>query len=446
VDDNIPGLYAKARALERAGYDVRQADTARSALEALRLAKADLVLLDVKLPDMSGLDLCAIVKRDYPRTLVIQTSATFVDADSRVRGLGGGADAYLTEPVEPAELTANIAALMRLHFAEEQARHAKRLADRRLAELEAVYANAPVGLCVLDGDLRFQRINQRLAEMAGAEAESLVGRLWRDGFPAADAALEAQLRAVLRGGEPIRRVAMAGPGERRHWSASFYPLPGADGRPIGVNGVVEDVTDQIRQQEHQRLLVQELSHRVKNALTTVQSLSMQTARRSADLAEFSDMFHARLAALARAHGLLVRENWTEVSVREIVMATLEPYLGEQDGRIRLAGEALPLRPQGALAITMALHELATNAVKYGALSVPRGTVEVAWHPGPEHRRLGRLEWREGGGPAVAPPTRRGFGSRLIERGLAQELGAQVTLDFAEPGVSCVMSFPAGRAP
>ncbi|MFO1056370.1 MAG: HWE histidine kinase domain-containing protein [Dongiaceae bacterium] len=455
VDDNPPGLYAKARTLQRAGYEVRQAENGQSALALLRLAKADLVLLDVKLPDVSGIDLCGQMKREFPGTLVVQTSATFVDADSRVRGLGGGADAYITEPVEPAELTANVAALLRLQQAEEQARHSRRLADRRLAELEAVYANAPVGLLVLDGDLRYQRVNQRLAELAGRDAGLLIGESWQAGLPGGEPGLEALLRQTLQTGAPVARVTLPGPGERSHWTASFYPLRDHQDRVIGINGVVEDVTEQVRFEEHQRLLVQELSHRVKNALATVQSLAMQTARRSAGIDEFSKVFQARLAALARAHELLVRESWTAVSLREIVLAILEPYRsargdgqgeGQGEGRVRLAGRELPLRPQPALALAMALHELATNAAKYGALSVPGGSVEIAWEGGQGTDRLGRLEWREHGGPPVRPPTRRGFGSRLIERGLAQELGAEVALEFHGEGVRCRIAFPHGRAP
>lgn len=446
VDDNPPGLYAKARALARAGYEVREAENGQAALDSLRLSTVDLVLLDVKLPDISGIELCSILKREFPRTLVVQTSATFVDADSRVKSLGGGADAYITEPVEPAELTANVAALLRLQQAEERARHSQRLADRRLAELEAVYANAPVGLFVLDGELRYQRVNQRLAEMAAGSVEALVGQGWRAGMPAARPELEATLREVLQHGEAVRRVAVPGPGERRHWSASFFPLRDGRDRVTGINGVVEDVTDEVRFEEHQRLLVQELSHRVKNALTTVQSLALQTARRSKDIDGFSDVFQSRLGALARAHGLLVRESWTAVSLREIVMATLEPYHLDQDGRVRLKGEELPLRPQPALALAMALHELATNAVKYGALSARGGSVEIAWESGEQADRLGRLEWRESGGPPVAKPTRRGFGSRLIERGLAQELGARVSLEFPGEGVRCLIAFPPGRSP
>lgn len=190
---------------------------------------------------------------------------------------------------------------------------------------------------------------------------------------------------------------------------------------------------------HGRLLVHELSHRVKNTLATVQSVAIQTLRSADSLEAFSQDFLARLAALAQTHDLLMRNQWHGADLREMLDQELKPY-GRPDGpRLSLQGEPVRLDPKVALALGMALHELATNAAKYGALSCPQGELQVEWHRDPDEAL--HIRWTERGGPAVQPPTRRGFGSRVIEQGLAYELEAEVRLGFDPSGVSCMFRIP-----
>ncbi|WP_068878475.1 MULTISPECIES: PAS domain S-box protein [unclassified Phenylobacterium] len=220
------------------------------------------------------------------------------------------------------------------------------------------------------------------------------------------------------------------------------------GEPLRLIGALKDITARKRSelqtleamgrmQEHearQKLLLDELNHRVKNTLAAVQSVAVQTLRDEGDMAQARDLFIERLLALSSTHNLLVRRAWDSAALSELTEATLRPY-----GRpYALAGPDLQLDPNFVVSLGMALHELATNALKHGAWrGAGRVDVEVAEASSGEVV----VTWRESGGGAVLPPTRRGFGSRLLERGVARELGGRVTLDFARSGVVCAIRVP-----
>jgi PAS domain S-box-containing protein len=210
-----------------------------------------------------------------------------------------------------------------------------------------------------------------------------------------------------------------------------------EGRILRSRGIVMDVTERKRWEEHQRLLVNELNHRVKNTLAVVQALAWQTFRGAPDVAAAQAAFEARLAALSAAHDLLTRQNWEAASLADIA-ATSAGHAGAYPGRILVSGPPVELAPKPAVSVAMALHELSTNAIKYGALSNADGRVEIEWTVAGE--RL-RLEWRERGGPAVSAPSRKGFGLRLIERGLAAELDGEVKLTFDSEGLTCTIDAP-----
>lgn len=200
------------------------------------------------------------------------------------------------------------------------------------------------------------------------------------------------------------------------------------------------VVRQQRDQDHLRLMVNELNHRVKNTLATVQSIVSQTLRSRDTSAVTRDTLAARIVALSKAHDVLTNEQWSGASLTEIANQAAQPFLtGMGEGRILLTGPDVRLPPKTAIAIALALHELATNAVKYGALSVPEGRVDFSWTFAD---RDGVYElkatWREMGGPRVAPPTRAGFGTRLIERGLAADLNGEVKMTYPVDGVVCTI--------
>jgi PAS domain S-box-containing protein len=214
-----------------------------------------------------------------------------------------------------------------------------------------------------------------------------------------------------------------------------------------------DITERKKAEEHQSLLINELNHRVKNTLATVQSIAAQSFREAEASGEAGRValtraaFEARLFALARAHDVLTQENWESAGLRDIIDQAVAPYRGGVDYHVFITeGPNLRVTPQMALSLSMALHELCTNAVKYGALSRSGGHVHVSWSAVNDQERRLRLVWRERDGPPVAPPTRRGFGTRLIERGVARELGGQVTLSYDPEGLTCKVDVPLRHLP
>jgi PAS domain S-box-containing protein len=228
---------------------------------------------------------------------------------------------------------------------------------------------------------------------------------------------------------------------QRFWaSGELTPLKDDAGTIIGFVKVMRDRTEHRRAEEHQKLLINELNHRVKNTLSTVQSLANQTFKNEHQAAATQLTFEGRLFALAVAHDVLTRESWEGAGLQEIVSDALKPYSQQGVGRFDIKGPELRLSPQMALALAMALHELATNAVKYGSLSLSSGRVSIEWKVTPDAKTF-TLRWQEQGGPEVTKPTRKGFGSRLIERSLAMELGGQVRLIYEPTGVVCLVEAP-----
>jgi PAS domain S-box-containing protein len=207
--------------------------------------------------------------------------------------------------------------------------------------------------------------------------------------------------------------------------------------PIGLHVVGRDITARKRWEEHQRLLVGELNHRVKNTLAVVQSIALQTFRDEGLAQQTVAAFENRLRALADTHNLLTRENWESADLRELIQSTLEVHAPTPD-RFELDGPSVRLSPKAAVTIAIAFNELATNAAKYGALTMPGGRILASWTT--DDDRL-RLRWEETDGPPVVGPDRQGFGSRMIERALPRELGGEVTLDYAPAGVVCTIDAP-----
>jgi two-component sensor histidine kinase len=206
--------------------------------------------------------------------------------------------------------------------------------------------------------------------------------------------------------------------------------------------------EQRRQAEkYQRLLVNELNHRVKNSLAIVQSLAQQSFKSGLPADEARRAFDARLSALSAAHNLLTRESWESALLSQTIATAVSATTGANSDRVELSGPDIQLSPQTAVSVAMALHELCTNAIKYGSLSNESGSVSVRWQVAgdPDSPRL-HLEWTESGGPSVGPPVRRGFGSRMIERGLSAELGGKVEMDFRPTGLVCIIDAPLPAPP
>ena len=188
--------------------------------------------------------------------------------------------------------------------------------------------------------------------------------------------------------------------------------------------------------------MRELTHRSKNLLAVIQAMARQTARYSGSMESFLEKFNARLQALATSHDILFKEEWKSVSLADLVGLQLGPYLDRRESQVFVEGPTVLLKPDAAQNLGFALHELATNAAKYGALSVPEGRVSIAWRLLPEADGNGvELDWVESCGPAVVKPAQRGFGSMVIERNLARELDTKVELAFRAEGVQCKILLP-----
>lgn len=315
--------------------------------------------------------------------------------------------------------------------------------EQRLA---ATYEHAAIGISEVAPDGTFLRVNEAIASITGVSREQLLaGRIFRQTHPEdADPDREAfrkQVAGELEFYSIEKRLVR--PDGRVTWtSVSSSPVRDAAGHLLYIVRVVQDITDRKAAEQRQKLLIDELNHRVKNTLATVQSLASQTARNMPTPAEFRAAFEGRLIALSKAHDQLTLHHWESADLRDLVSAGFAPY-GAEPNRLVLRGEDVVLRPRAVLTLAMAFHELITNAAKYGALSTPTGRIEVRWQPVRDDGGVMRLciEWEEQGGPPVVRPERRGFGSRLIEGGVAAELGGRVRLDFAPEGLRCIFDIP-----
>lgn len=327
----------------------------------------------------------------------------------------------------------------------ERRRDRQRLeeSERRLRELLDAL---PAAIYTTDRNGRLTFYNQAAATLAGREprlGEDSWCVTWRlhdaDGTPIPHD--QCPMAITLKQEEPVRGaevVAERPDGQR----VPILPYPAllrdAAGTMVGGVNMLVDISARKEAERRQKLLVNELNHRVKNTLATVQSIAAHTFRGLADTPA-RQWFDARLMALSQVHDILNRENWEGANLGDIILQTLAPLGDPQRNRFTLHGPELRLPPGMALSVAMALHELCTNAAKYGALSEAAGQVAITWSAEPDHRL--RFRWQESGGPPVRPPVARGFGSRLIERGLARELGGSARLTFPPSGVVCEIDAP-----
>ena len=243
--------------------------------------------------------------------------------------------------------------------------------------------------------------------------------------------------AVARSGHwegELRLLSAAG--ERTPVLHTAFPLRDATGAVTAYGGVTRDLTAQKAAEKRQTMLNHELSHRMKNMLAMVQSIAFQTLRSAPSVAVARETLSARIVALSKAHDLLLEDTAEAADLRAIAAAAVAPHDEEDQPRFALDGPAVSVGPRAAMALSLMLHELATNAAKYGALSAPAGRVAIAWQTiGPRFE----LRWRESEGPPVTAPTRLGFGSRLIERGLAADVGGKVVVAYPPDGVICTVN-------
>jgi PAS domain S-box-containing protein len=290
-------------------------------------------------------------------------------------------------------------------------------------------------ITLYEPDAKLLNINREFTRVTGWAPEDIRGVSLMEEFypdPAYRAEVEAFMNACKDGWMDIKMRRRDGALIDTTWANIAL----ADGRRVGIGA---DIGERKRSERQRLSLINELNHRVKNTLATVQSIAMQTMRGAADSQEAFLRFETRLVALARAHDVLTKENWEGADLRSVVERVLEPFRAERD-RFTVRGDSVRLAPRHALALAMAFHELATNAVKYGSLSADGGEVEVEWSA-LAARSAVALVWREKNGPPVRGPVRKGFGSRLLEKSLAHDLGAAAEIEFRASGVVVKLTAP-----
>ena len=305
------------------------------------------------------------------------------------------------------------------------------------ARLEAALKASGIAVLDQDADLRFTYLSKPLPGLVGAEA---VGLREAEVVPPelAPRLVEAKKRIMATGEAEQLELRLPGAAGEQWLEVRMKPKLDEEGRSGGLISVAIDITQRKKAETHVRLLMREVLHRTKNTLAVVQAMARQSAPSSASVPDFVERFSARLAALAGSYDLLVQESWEGASLADLVRSQLGHCADLSGAQVAWEGPPVRLTPAAAQSIGMALHELGTNAARYGALSVPGGQVKVCWAV--QGERL-EIAWRESGGPPVAKPARTGFGQLVVKRLAASALDANVALDYAPGGVVWTLDMP-----
>jgi two-component sensor histidine kinase/DNA-binding response OmpR family regulator len=461
VDDQPAKLLAYEVMLRDTGENLLKANSAREALETLLRSEVAIVLMDVSMPELDGFELAAMVRNHprFQRTAIIFVSAIHFSEVDFLRGYRMGAVDYVSVPVIPEVLRAKVKVFADLY--------------RKTRELETL--NAGLEARVKDRTAELEATAARLRESEQRRSLALAaGQMgswdwdlvrndiqWDDGqytiigaerasFPITVANLRrvihpadwSRLEGLIRGLSAEQPACQAEFRIRRRdgelcWCfGTAAATIGDNGQMVRISGVTIDITDRRRTEEQQALLVREVDHRAKNVLAVVQSI-VRLSR--ADTVEgYVSAIEGRIKALSRVHGILAQSRWEGTDLRRLVEDELSPYATSDGGTISINGPSLSLEPATAQAMALALHELSTNAAKYGALSAPGGGIDVRWSEGD---RMLALTWTERGGPPAARPGNPGFGMKVIDRSVDAQLGGRVDFKWRKDGLVCSLTVP-----
>lgn len=467
VDDQPAKLLSYEVVLRELGENLIQASSATEALQLLLKNEIAVVLVDVCMPDLDGFELAAMV-REHPRfqrTAIIFISAIHLSETDYLRGYEMGAVDYVPVPVVPELLRAKVKVFAELYRKTRQLESLNRELERRVAERTAELQASTERLQESEHQLR---LATDAAEIGLWDVDNVSGTLFwpprvrtmfgissdvpvriadffaglhpddRDATAAAFAAAcdperralyDVEYRTIGREDGLVRWVAAKGRG-----------IFDAKGRCVRVVGTALDITERKEAEQRQLLLAREVDHRARNALAVVQAIVRLT--KSDTKETYVRAVEGRIQALAQAHTLLSESRWHGADVKRLVVEEIAPYGGADPARVRADGPAVSLAPERAQSLALALHELATNSAKYGALSVPEGTLTVNWSV--EDSALA-LRWVEAGGPAVVPPTSHGFGTKIMNASIKHQIGGNVAFDWLPSGLQCALQIPLGRA-
>lgn len=313
------------------------------------------------------------------------------------------------------------------------------------AQLAAVIQSSQDAVMSMSVDGLFRTWNPGAEALFGYRAEEIIGKPIQMLYPMGGQEEYESIYSGLREGQRLRRdvVRRRKDGSLIDVNINVSPMYGPNGRVSGFSSIVRDISERKEQEAHLRLVMRELSHRSKNLLAVIQAMARQTARSSVDLEDFEKNYSQRLQALSASQDLIVNQNWHGAPLADLLRSILTPFADDVDERIDLEGPSINVTPTAAQNLALSIHELATNASKYGALSVPAGRVSLTWDilrgdKGEDHVRI---RWVERGGPPVKEPRRQGFGHIVIKKMIAQALEADVDLAFAPEGVTWTLLMP-----
>ena len=327
----------------------------------------------------------------------------------------------------------------RVHSLESKHRRLSEELKTIVQRHELALRESSVTVFTQDCDLRYTSITN---SMAGRAVEDIIGRTDEDilSIDRRDAVIALKRQSLEAGTPQNGDVSIGSDGAEPQWfDLHIEPLRDVTGQTVGLIGTAVDITKRKEDAAHLRLLLRELTHRSKNLLAVIQAVARQTARYTNSVEGFVAQFDARLQALATSHDALIEEGWHGASIRELAELQLRPFVNSPDRQVSMLGPTVLLKPEAVQALGLALHELANNAKKFGALSVPEGHVSLTWSRLPHRDRDSvEIKWVESGGPAVMTPAARRFGSKVIERNLEQAVGGKVNLAFLAAGVQCNM--------
>jgi PAS domain S-box-containing protein len=430
------GDFAGARSVIAEGSGRRLMDEIRT--EADRLQSAERTLLTERL---------AASDRSRDRlglTIAIALSMAGIGLAASVIALTRKAERLVSDVQSQRQIARNLEEAT-FELADEVTTVRAELSDTA-RRFNAALRTAPIVIASQDRELRYLWMRNSLL---GQPADWFIGRRDDEVMPEpARARMIALKRESLEAGEPRDfEVHLAGEGDAdgRWYDVHVEPTRNDHGVIDSLTMVAIDVTERKRRERHVRFLMRELAHRSKNALAVTLAMARQTAASASTTEEFMERFTDRLEALARANSLLASEAAAGATIEDLVRSQLGHYVELVDRQVFLSGPPLTLPGEVLQTIGLALHELATNAGKYGALSTPDGRVDIAWGVVPRSGggALVTLGWRESGGPAVTPPERRGFGRIVIERMAARTLGGEVELDYRPEGLVWSLRFITG---
>lgn len=330
---------------------------------------------------------------------------------------------------------------------EQQLKEHEEIQAKQYAELLNLYDKTPIGLSLIDRNYRWIRINETLAQITGFTVEEHIGKTFNELLPDLEDILGAVCEEVFSTGKAVLNYEITGStsarlSEVRHWIADFYPVSD-EGGTFAVGSCIRDVTEQVhaleqqqRQSELQKVLVAELQHRVKNTLAIIGSISKLLLAGAKNAADFQARLTDRILAISRTHDTLTVSNWRTAKFSEIIKNESAPFFQKEEQRIRLSGVELELNAEQALSVGMCVHELVTNAAKYGALSTSTGAVYVTTALTKKGRaQVATIEWHEYDGPKIlSAPQHSGFGTMLMERVFSDDLSAKVSLLYPEEGL------------